>query len=214
MKQPHWRHTGMTLALLAGLACTLTACADASRKTTTSTPFSFALPTTAPAPTITPVWAIPSGATPIPTLASYAAPCRGIQLRLMARPGGVALGHVATDFQATNTSASPCSLQGFASLALMDDTWEKPLAVKVEYVTMAYMWVNAPTDAVQLVPGGSAYFMVQTDDVSPPGQQCITSGRIFITVSHTAQGFVSPIQLTTCDGMVYVSPFVASLSEL
>jgi hypothetical protein len=164
--------------------------------------------TSAPSgPTITPYPTETISPTPSPTLTAYAPPCAASQLKLTAGQTGAALGHLGTPYQFTNMSTTACSLKGYASARTPGHT------VKLEKVTRAYMWLDIPINTIQLPPGGSAYFLLQTDDVPISGYQCFTS-LVIIYPPRSSAGFTSEVKLDTCDGIIFISPIVGAASDL
>ena len=126
------------------------------------------------------------------------------------------MSHVGTTFTFTNVSSAPCSLLGFASLRLLDGAGN-PLNVKIEQTSIAYMWNGVATDKAQLEPGGAAYFKTQTADASDAsGDVCVTAASVIVYAPGSSVGITATPHFSygTCDGIVYVSPIVAQLSEL
>lgn len=178
-----------------------------------SAPLYPLLPTSTPAPTITPSPTATLAPIPTATLTAYAPACLASQLRMTAAFGGAAMGHLVARYQFTNVSATACSLQGFPSARLLDSAGHA-LDVKIAQVATAYGWNNVPANKVQLTPGGAAYFAVGTTDVPETGQTCVTAASTTIYPPQSASGFVSSVKLGTCDGEVDISPIVAQQSDL
>lgn len=201
-----WKRAGVTLILLAGLACALAACG----KTPMGVGASSASPTSAA--TLTPL--ADESPTPSPTLTAYSPPCAASQLALTASPEGAASGHIATLYQLTNISSTACSLQGFPNARLLDSKG-RLLPIKIERVTLAYVWNTTPLNTIEAPPGSPVFFRVQTQNApQQPGQSCVTPFKTIIYPPRSKSGFTSPIKLTTCDGIVYISPVVASVNDL
>jgi hypothetical protein len=85
----------------------------------------------------------------------------------------------------------------------------------VEQVAQAYTWKTTPVKTITLAVGGSAWFRVQTSNVTiQSGVTCPVAAQTIISPPGVATGFTSSIHLSTCDGKVYLSPLVADPSDL
>lgn len=202
MRRHGWRRAGLTAFLVAGTALALAGCNPGAAGASTS-PAAPTVPSGAFTPTITP--ALSPTASPTPTV--FSQPCQTSQLTLTAGRTGAALGHLGTPYQFTNTSPRACSLKGFASVRAPGHT------IKLEQVTTAYMWLDIPINTIELEPSSSAFFMLQTDDVPVSGYQCFTT-TLIIYPPHSSTGFTSPYKGSICDGTIFISPLVASASQL
>ncbi len=118
------------------------------------------------------------------------------------------MGKTLIRYQFTNASATACSLKGYPSASMPGHT------LKIEQVTIAYMWSNVPVNTVDLSPGASAYFAVQTQDAPiEPGLACVTAS-LTIYPPQSATGFTPSLKIVSCDGVLYISPIVADQREL
>lgn len=195
-----------TLAMLATLTCGLAGCAVAAAPSTATSATATA---TAPATTTATITA----ATTTPTYVA-GAPCAASQLTLTATPEGAASGHVVTLYHFTNASGVTCSLRGYPNARLLDAQGQS-LPIKVEQVAQAYTWKTTPVTTIALAPGGSAWFRAQTSDMTiQSGVTCPVAAQTIITPPGMTTGFTSSINLSTCDGVVYISPLVADPSDL
>jgi uncharacterized protein DUF4232 len=205
----HWKRAGAALILLAGVACALAACASANIKPNATTP----LPTFSPAttPTSTPIIIVITATTS--GRDAVAPPCADSQLRLKGDVGGAAMGHTLTRYQFINVSNLACSLQGFPNARMLDSAG-RTLSINVQQVTTSYLWSNIQIRKIELAPGYSAFFAIQTDNVTTSGYQCVTAATTTIYPPGNKSGLASPVRLTTCDGTIYLSPVVSNESNL
>ncbi len=211
-----WRRVALLL-LFVGLSGALAARSGFGASTgSTSLPLYPLLPTTAPAPSITPLPTTTPVPTVTPTATAYAPPCLASHLRLSLAPfGGVAMGHAAWYFQFTNDGSVACSLRGFPTIRLLDRAG-KALPVKVTPTTQAFLWFSIPINTIELPAGGAAYFEVQVDDVSETGSPCLTAAKTLIAPPQSGPGFggfVSSTNLSSCDGVLDVSPVMERMAN-
>jgi hypothetical protein len=126
------------------------------------------------------------------------------------------MGHAALTFEFTNDSSAACSLRGFPSVRLLDAAG-RPLAIKIVQTPQAFLWPAVPINTIELAPNGPAYFVTQVDTVSETGHVCLTAAKTLILPPQSSPafaGFISSVNLGSCDGVLDVSPVVALRSEL
>lgn len=151
---------------------------------------------------------------PKPGIAHAPPTCAASQLTLTAAPEGAASGHIVTLYHFTNVARTVCILRGYPSARLLDASG-KPLAIAVEQVAQAYTWKTTPVATIGLTAGGSAWFRAQTSNVTiQSGVTCPVAARTMIFPPGVATGFTSSINLSTCDGKVYLSPLVGNPNDL
>ncbi len=118
------------------------------------------------------------------------------------------MGKMVVEYQFTNTSTTACSLGGYASARMPGHT------LKIEQVAMSYMWPNVPVNTIEMAPGASAYFAIQSQDAPMQAGQTCVAGALTIYPPQSATGFSTTEKVTNCDGVVYISPIVADKSEI
>lgn len=123
------------------------------------------------------------------------------------------MGHTLTRYQMTDISSLACSLEGFPDARMFDAAGAR-LSIHVQQAISAYLWSNVQIRKVELAPGSSAFFAIQTDTVTTSGYQCVTAATTTIYPPENKSGLASPVRLTTCDGTIYLSPVVSSESKL
>jgi hypothetical protein len=139
---------------------------------------------------------------------------------LTATPESVSQGRAVTLFRFTNVSKATCSLRGFPSVLLLDASG-KPLRYSVATAEQAYSWKPTLVKTINLPPEGSAWFRSQTQETPMqggdmsmlPGETCPVAARTIISPPDAAPAFVSSVNLSTCDGLVVLSPLVANPSD-
>lgn len=210
-----WITVSMILLTLAPLILGGCDIGQGSGSGSPSSPASSAPPASSTAPTrpaSSPIATIVSTASP--TLTSYSATCQARQLRLSLEHGGVALGKVGEVFALTNSSSTACSLKGFATARLLDAAG-RTLNIKSVSANQQYFWPVEPINTIELTPGASAYFATQAQDAPlSSGDVCVKAATTVFYLPNDATGLTAPIALTTCNGIVYVSPIVAAASDL
>jgi hypothetical protein len=89
------------------------------------------------------------------------------------------------------------------------------MGVKVVAADQQYIWPAEPINTIELTPSASAYFAAQAQDgPMNPGDVYIIAATTIIYPPRLATGVYSPIALATCNRVIYISPIVASKSQL
>ena len=195
--------TRWALALVAGAAFVLAACSNsnAPNSTTTTTRQNHATtssssPTTsAPSTTSTTGGAVPAACNHISAVSGQ---------------GQGAAGTITGTVTVTNAGSTPCTVNGYPTLALFSGSGAPLTVTLVNGLTVS---ISAPADgaptAVNLAPSGTAQFAYQFSDV-PVGSEtsCPTSEAASVTMpgATTASANFS-LAIDPCDnGTVHVSP--------
>lgn len=198
----------LALALVAGAAVVLAACSSSPstpKKVTTTTHASASV--SAPSSTTT------TAAAPTTTsTAAAAAACTHIT----GSPGQGqgAAGTITGVVTVTNTGTTPCSANGYPTIALYSGSGAPLPVTMVNGLTVTISSAaNAPPSMVTLAPGSTAQFAYQFSDV-PVGAEtsCPTSESAQVTLpgsataSQTIQLAIAPCN----NGAITVSPVYAS----
>ncbi len=135
--------------------------------------------------------------------------CLASQLQGSQGTGQGAAGHIVGAFVLRNSSASPCTLNGYPGLQMLDGKRHPLPTVVVRGAAMGLPAV--PPALVNLTPGGSASFSLAYEDV-PIGNEgpCPTSAQLEITPPNDFDHLVVHATLSPCSGgKITVSPVVA-----
>lgn len=135
--------------------------------------------------------------------------CQPSQLQASQGTGQGAAGHIVGAFVLRNSSASPCTLDGYPGLQMLDGKGH-PLPTVV--ARGAAMGLPAVSPAlVTLTPGGSASFSIAYEDVPVNNEgPCPTSAQLEITPPNDFDHLVVHATLSPCrGGTITVSPVVA-----
>lgn len=77
------------------------------------------------------------------------------------------------------------------------------------------MWLNLPDNTIELASGGSAYDATQVQDGPfAPGDIRLHIATTILYPPGNTTGLTSSAKNVTCDGILYISPFVAAQSDL
>lgn len=147
-------------------------------------------------------------ATPGPTSATGLPTCQTSHLLLTFIRGGVATGHASGLYSLTNTSASPCALDGYPTLQLLDARG-LPITTHLNKTTSAFTFQANPPQALPLGVGQSAYFRTDFGDAPQPGVTCVTGVAAMIV---TPPGNTASLRTTDAPnpcGPINVSPLQA-----
>jgi len=159
---------GTVVGVAALLALGLAGCA----KTTPSKGVPPTTTTAAPT-TLAPTTAAPTTAAPTTTAAAGAgaAPCTSSDLSVAATQSNGAAGTLTEMFTATNTSAAPCSMNGYPTTAPYgpqpqgETVVEGNLALTVVPIPSTEGAIGGPAQTVTLAAGHQAVFFIQWSDV-------------------------------------------------
>jgi len=129
-----------------------------------------------------------------PVLPAVAGVCTHQNLKVKTGEGNAAMGGVReTPFIFTNVSASPCTLEGYPTLALLND--------KGALVKRATKQKSAdPVAAVTIEPGKTAWFNLNYNagGAGYTGKPCPAYSKVKITAPGIAQPFVLRADIQTC----------------
>ena len=189
MSNPSRRHSRLALLLPMGLALILTGCSATAVG-----------PAGAPSPS-------PTATAPAPTATATPAPCQTSQLKLSMVESGSASGRLRILYTFTNDSTGSCTLKGYPAVTNVGPR------LKVDDVTQQYTWMAA-VEPLTLQPAASAYFAIQIQPSAEfAGDSCATATPTISPPGNTT-GFAAPAAITTCNGVIYVSPLVAAPDDL
>ena len=196
------------LGLLVASGLVLAACSgatpSASRHTTHKKTAKTTTTTTLAASTTTSTTSTaPSG--------PLASPCSGSVLKGAQVSFGAATGGAATTVVAlTNTSKSPCSLDGYPRLQLISEKGAD-LPTTVEHggtgipTSLGALGVNLAAR------GGQASFMLSPSSSQPT---CPQATKMTVSVPGSSKSFTMTAEINACGGIVQASPFQAGLVKL
>ncbi len=97
--------------------------------------------------------------------------CQAAQLSMIQAGSSGATGHIGLALRLRNVSAQACTLQGYATLVLLDAA-RRPLPTVLHWGPGGFFNFNRPVRLVTLAPGGSAYLAVGWAHIPSPGQSC------------------------------------------
>lgn len=186
--------------------------------TSTSAPSASSVPPTGPGTSSTTPGGGHTSTTKVPpgtTATTSAGPtpggrCAVSQLQAARGPGGgAAAGHIVANIVLRNSSATPCTLDGYPGLQMLDAHGHSLPTVVERGAAMGLAAV--PPALVTLAPGASASFSLAYEDVPVGGEGvCPTSAQLEVTPPNAYSHLVLSISLTPCrGGTITVSPVVA-----
>ncbi|MEH2196304.1 MAG: DUF4232 domain-containing protein [Nostoc sp.] len=155
--------------------------------------------------TPTPTEKTTDNSTPEPTIATNPTRCETSQLsvRQVSKEGGV--GNVALTYAFTNNASSPCTLNGYPGLALLDAKGQPLERVKVIRSKDTYFSSKQPRQQVTLDPGKQASFQIAYNHISSPEENCPISSKIEITPPNAYQHLTLTEEIKPCTGKVRVT---------
>lgn len=208
--------TGLALTV-AGLAA-LTGCGaaasgpDSGAGTTssdsTSTPASA---TSVPTPVATTPASTPSSApsSPVSPPAPAAAPgCIPAQMVASLTTSRAASGHELLVIALRNNGSAACRIEGYPGLAL---TSAEGVAARTSVTHVEDQTFPAVAPAPVTVPVGASvsFDLGATDVPSGTNTSCVSEPKLSITLPDASGAVLLAARVTTCDGRLNVSPFVA-----
>jgi Protein of unknown function (DUF4232) len=156
--------------------------------------------------TPTPTEITTNNSTPQANIATNPPRCETNQLSVRRVFENAGVGNVALTYAFTNNSPSPCTLNGYPGLTLLD-TKDQPLQeIKVIRSQDTYFSSKQPRQQVTLAPGKQASFQIAYNHISSPQEQCPISSKIEITPPNAYQHFTLTEQIKPCTGKVRVTP--------
>ncbi|MEH2172988.1 DUF4232 domain-containing protein [Nostoc sp.] len=168
----------------------------------TEQPTKEAVLNSTPTPTAKPI----QHSTPEATTATNPTRCETSQLSVRRVSEDAGVGNVALTYAFTNNTSSPCTLNGYPGLALLDAK-DRPLqGIKVIRSKDTYFSSKQPRQQVTLAPGKQASFQIAYNHISSPDQNCPISSKIEITPPNAYQHFTLTEQIKPCTGKVRVTP--------
>ncbi len=156
--------------------------------------------------TPTPTEKTTDNSTPQATIATNPTRCETSQLSVRRVSEDAGVGNVALTYAFTNNASSPCTLNGYPGLALLDAKGQPLEGVKVIRSQDTYFSSQQPRQQVTLAPGKQASFQIAYNHISSPDKQCPMSSKIQITPPNAYQHFTLTEQIKPCTGKVRVTP--------
>lgn len=144
--------------------------------------------------------------TPEATIATNPTRCETSQLSVRRVSEDAGVGNVALTYAFTNNVSSPCTLNGYPGLALLDEKGQPLEGVKVIRSKDTYFSSKQPRQKVTLAPGKQASFQIAYNHISSPEKACPMSSKIEITPPNAYQHFTLTEQIKPCTGKVRVTP--------
>lgn len=147
--------------------------------------------------------------TPEATIATNPTRCETSQLSVRRVSQDAGVGNVALTYAFTNNASSPCTLNGYPGLALLDAKGQPLERVKVIRSKDTYFSSQQPRQQVTLSPGTQASFQIAYNHISSPEEHCPMSSKIEITPPNAYQHFTLTEEIKPCTGKVRVTPVQA-----
>lgn len=144
--------------------------------------------------------------TPQPTIATNPTRCENSQLSVRRVSEDAGVGNVALTYAFTNNGSSPCTLNGYPGLALLDAKGQPLEGIKVIRSKDTYFSSQQTRQKVTLAPGKQASFQIAYNHISSPEEHCPISSKIEITPPNSYQHFTLTEQIKPCTGKVRVTP--------
>ncbi|MEH1918379.1 DUF4232 domain-containing protein [Nostoc sp.] len=163
--------------------------------------------------TLTPTAKPIEHSTPEATIATNPTRCETSQLSVRRVSEDAGVGNVALTYAFTNNASSPCTLNGYPGLALLDAKDQTLQGIKVIRSQDTYFSSKQPRQQVTLAPGKQASFQIAYNHISSPDQNCPMSSKIQITPPNAYQHFTLTEQIKPCTGKVRVTPVRAVNSQ-
>jgi hypothetical protein len=111
----------------------------------------------------------------------------------------------------TNTSGTPCSLQGYPGMQMLDSTGS---AIPTNVIRGSSVVVPPiPVTLVILGPAASGSFLFGYPNIPTGSQTCPTSTKLEITPPNAFNHFTIADAISPCGGNITVSPVRAGTSR-
>ena len=156
--------------------------------------------------TPTPTEKTTDNSTPQATIATNPTRCKTSQLSVRQVSEDAGVGNVALTYAFTNNGSSPCTLNGYPGLALLDEKNQPLKGVKILRSEDTYFSSKQPRQKVTLARGKQASFQIAYNHISSPNEQCPMSSKIEITPPNAYEHFTLTEQIKPCTGKVRVTP--------
>ena len=140
------------------------------------------------------------------------AQCTGEGLSVKRVSDDAGLGNRAVNYAFTNTSTSPCVLNGYPGFVLLDRAGRPLRRAHIIKGEGTYFLQAEPTQTVTLQPGGTAWFQIAF--YACPGRgSCPVSAKVRITAPGTKRAFVLNERIEPSAGKVHVTPVRSGLPQ-
>ncbi|MEH1937221.1 MAG: DUF4232 domain-containing protein [Nostoc sp.] len=156
--------------------------------------------------TPTPTEKTTDNSTPEATIGTNPTRCETSQLSVRRVSEDAGVGNVALTYAFTNNGSSPCTLNGYPGLALLDAKDQPLEGVKIIRSKDTYFSSQQPRQQVTLAPGKQASFQIAYNHISSPDKNCPMSSKIQITPPNAYQHFTLTEEIKPCTGKVRVTP--------
>ena len=198
------------LPVMAAAALVLAGCSSSSNSAGTTTTTAGPTTTARPGPPTSGGSSTTGGST---TTAAGPTTCQPNGLAMAAGMGNGGAGTIEMVVTMTNTSAAPCTLDGYPGMQLLDSSGAKLPTTVVRGGGPGFLnpAANQPPAPVTLQPGQKASFSLSYEDV-PVGTEtsCPTSAKAQITPPNDFSFAVIALQASACGGgTIHVSPVYA-----
>ena len=149
--------------------------------------------------------ACPSASSPpSPSPSAAVQRCKLGDLKMRQGSTGGAAGSVAGMFILRNISATPCTLEGYPGMQLLDATG-RPMTTHVLRGTSVVV-PPIPVTLVTLAPGARGSFRWGYSDVPTGTETCPTSASVEVTPPNDFSHATLASKMSPCGGRVTVSP--------
>jgi hypothetical protein len=105
--------------------------------------------------------------------------CQAAQLAIAQDASSGATGHLGIELRLHNVSRQPCTLEGYATVVLLDGS-RRPLLTVLHWGPGGFFNFNRPERLVTLAPGGNAYLAMGWTHIPTPGQTCPLAPNLLI----------------------------------
>ncbi|MEH2378719.1 MAG: DUF4232 domain-containing protein [Nostoc sp.] len=163
--------------------------------------------------TPTPTQKTTENSTPEATIATNPTRCETSQLSVRQVSKDAGVGNVALTYAFTNNGSSPCTLNGYPGLAILDAKDQPLERVKVIRSKDTYFSSQQPRQQVTLAPGKQASFQIAYNHIGSPEEHCPMSSKIQITPPNAYQHFTLTEEIKPCTGKVRVTPVRAVTTQ-
>ncbi len=141
------------------------------------------------------------------------APCMANQLSVSRVSDDAGVGNRAVNFAFTNTSPTPCTLNGYPGFTPLDRRGRPMRGVRVVQSDATYFQPEQAAQEVTLEPGKTAWFQIAYTAVQSTPRKCAASAKVRITAPGTKRVFLLREEITPCQHTVTVTPVRSGLPE-
>jgi hypothetical protein len=142
-----------------------------------------------------------------PARTAAAATCQGTQLAIAPDFSSGATGHIGIELRLHNVSAQACTLQGYATIVLLDGA-RQPLLTVLRWGPGGFFNFNRPVRLVTVAPGGNAYLAVGWAHIPTPGQSCPLAPNLLLLPPGASKALLVALLhggIDACGGQLSIS---------